>query len=95
MKLLMIHGRKEPDQVLDDWGEPGPILRGVIWVHVTYLTTYTVGFKDRMAMQKAKLITGWEIWDDLTLEMRFKGDLLSIHGAEHHVKYFGDWEIQA
>lgn len=34
--LHLFHGRSEPDQSLDDWGEDGPILGPFEFAHVTY-----------------------------------------------------------
>lgn len=36
--LELLHGRKSPREQLDDWGEDGPILGPLRWVHTTYAT---------------------------------------------------------
>lgn len=34
--LHLFHGREEPDQSLEDWGEQGPVLGPFEFAHVTY-----------------------------------------------------------
>jgi hypothetical protein len=34
--LHLFHGRKSPDEQLDDWGEDGPVLGPLKYVHTTY-----------------------------------------------------------
>lgn len=36
MYIEMFHGRKDPDQRMDDWGELGPIFGPFSYVHITY-----------------------------------------------------------
>lgn len=41
--LRLYHGRKHPNQSLDDWGAMGPLLGPFAWFHGTYLSNFTVG----------------------------------------------------
>lgn len=34
--LELFHGRNNPNQNLDDWGEEGPVFGPLNWVHTTY-----------------------------------------------------------
>lgn len=36
--LGLFHGRKTPDEQLDGWGENGPVIGPLAYVHTTYLT---------------------------------------------------------
>lgn len=44
--LKLFHGRKDPSDNLEDWGENGPLIGPFSWFHGTYLTTFTFGDKD-------------------------------------------------
>lgn len=44
--LQLLHGREDPDQDMDDWGESGPALGPFKWAHFTYLTFTTLGWED-------------------------------------------------
>lgn len=88
-QLYLFHGRTHPEENLDDWGFEGPTLKGVLYVHVTYMQTLTVGFNNKENFQKALTETGWRVWDDLTLEMSIVDDLVQTEDG-----YFGDWELQ-
>jgi hypothetical protein len=37
--IRLFHGRKAIDEELNDWGEDGPVLGPLKWVHTTYATT--------------------------------------------------------
>lgn len=88
MKLQLIHGRKTPDEQLNDWGFNGTPITGIEYIHHTYNTTVTVGFKSLEDCQKAKFITGWQNWASCVLEMDFHEDMVqSTEG------YFGDYEL--
>ncbi len=34
--VVLFHGRNSPDEQLNDWGEPGPILGPLQYFHTTY-----------------------------------------------------------
>ena len=61
--LRLFHGRNEPNQQLEDWGEDGPIFGPLQWFHVTYNSHY------RFALEGNE--TG-----DTDGEFRFYRDLL-------------------
>jgi hypothetical protein len=89
-QMVIFHGRKTPDEDLDDWGFEGPTLDGILWIHFTYMATFNVRFKDLESFNHAKEVTGWPSWDELTLSMTFEGDLLKTKDG-----YFGDFELQS
>jgi hypothetical protein len=43
--LELFHGRKSPDEQLEDWGDQGPIFL-LHWVHLTYFGNLVVGLPD-------------------------------------------------
>lgn len=88
MYLKLIHGRKSPEEQLDNWGFEGPVIGPIKYVHATYFSTFTVGFYDAAAMEEARKLTGWGAWDELTLEMKVVADLVKAGDG-----YFGDWEL--
>lgn len=86
MRLFLYHGRDTPDEELQDWGFDGPELFGISFYIVTYFTHIRFGFKDRESFERAKELTGWEVWDDLQLLMKTHNDLVEANG-----KFYGDW----
>lgn len=46
MYLMLYHGRKHPDEEMEDWGFDGPILGPLKYGHITYRTTLQLGFVD-------------------------------------------------
>jgi hypothetical protein len=47
MYLELFHGRETPDQQLDDWGKPGPVIGPLEYVHITYGSDIKFGFNDK------------------------------------------------
>lgn len=94
MRILLIHGRYDVDQEMDDWGFRGPHIEGIVALHATYLTTFAVWFLDKEAAEKARAMTGWKEWDENALEMRFNKDLLVAKDIDGQTAYYGDWELQ-
>lgn len=88
MKLILIHGRKTPDEELTDWGFVGPVLKDIKYVHGTYLTHIMVGFNSVQAARKAQKITGWESFDQTVLEVQLHDDLIKTRDG-----FFGDFEL--
>lgn len=88
-RLILIHGRKDPDEEMNDWGFNGPILEGVEYLVVTYNTHYRLGFVDEAACRAAMEATGWEEWDENQLLIQFHDDMVKTKDG-----YFGDWEVQ-
>ena len=46
LSIKLYHGRKSPDENLNDWGTDGPLLR-IGGFHVTYLSTFRVMLEDK------------------------------------------------
>ena len=46
LSIKLYHGRKSPDENLNDWGTDGPRLR-IGGFHVTYLSTFRVMLEDK------------------------------------------------
>ena len=67
MKIRLYHGRKNPEQEMDDWGFDGSILNGVDGIVWTYGMA-RVFFVNDSALEKARELTGWEKIGD-SLEM--------------------------
>lgn len=41
--VILFHGRKTPDEQLEDWGEDGPVLGPFSWAHQTYCWDLKLG----------------------------------------------------
>ena len=41
--IELFHGRANPDQDMDDWGEPGPVFGPFRFVHTTYASHIKLG----------------------------------------------------
>lgn len=97
LRLLLIHGRFDPDEQLEEWGFNGPDIEGIEALHSTYETHRVVRFKDRAAAQRAHALTAWEWWDENALLMQFHDDMLKTTciSADGPAMYFGDFELQA
>jgi len=96
LRLLLIHGRHDPDEQLDGWGFSGPDIDGVEALHVTYQQTFVLHFEDRASAAKAQALTGWREWDDQALEMSFHDDMLKVCpiASDGPIAYYGDYELQ-
>lgn len=77
--LQLLHGRKKPDEELEDWGFNGPLIGPLQFCHTTYNTTVNLGFENGES-------TGPMMGRD---GFGFIDDLLYFDGS-----YYGDWEIQ-
>lgn len=98
MKLDIYHGRKNPEEDLDDWGFHGPTLSGVKAVLVTYVSTFRVIFETPSYAAAAKAMTGWDYFDGeggTELEMRFHEDLIHVSSGHPWDGYFGDWSLES
>ena len=93
MKFLLLHGRDDPAQDMENWGYNGPELEGVKYVHSVY-GNLTIGFKSRMEAQTAHELTGWPYFDEAVLEITFFEDLVLCRKPDGTSQYFGDWELQ-
>lgn len=89
MRLWLTHGRDDPEQEMDGWGYNGPELNGVESVQQMYGETTTVRFVSAAARDEALSITGWEIWDDTTLEVRDGNGLIETRQRGQPRQFFG------
>jgi hypothetical protein len=87
MQLHLFHGRKTPDEYLQDWGFDGPTIAEIICLTGTYGEMY-VHFENEQHLYLAQKQTGWDLFGDFTLVVRFREDLLHTSDG-----YFGDWEL--
>ena len=96
LRLLLIHGRFDPAEQMDEWGFNGPDIEGIEALHVVYQTTYVLHFKDAASAQRAQGLTGWREWDVDALEMSFHDDMLKAQPimCDGPVAYYGDYELQ-
>ena len=96
MRLLLIHGRFDPDEQMEDWGFAGPDIEGVEALHVVYKQTFVLHFENAEAAAKAHALTGWPYFDADALELQFHDDMLTATCicADGPVMYFGDYELQ-
>ncbi len=95
MKLILMHGRTDPDREMQDWGFHGPTLTDVTYVHSVY-GNLTVGFKSKSVTENAGKRTGWPDFDEHVLEIRRHEDLIMTVGDDARLDqplYFGDWEL--
>ena len=44
--LRLFHGRNDPDQNMEDWGEDGPVFGPLEFVHTTYSFHLKLGLSD-------------------------------------------------
>ena len=93
MRFILLHGRDNPDQNMDDWGYNGPVLEGVKYLHSVY-GNLTIGFRSRKEARTAHKLTGWPYFDEAVLEITFFEDLVLCRNKNRKSQYYGDWEIQ-
>jgi len=93
MKFILLHGRDDPEQQMDDWGYNGPVLNKVKYVHSVY-GNLMIGFHSAEAAKAAHELTGWTFFDDAVLEIAFFEDLVLCRNAKGGAQYYGDWELQ-
>ena len=82
MYLSLLHGRKDPEQDMDNWGEDGPMFGPLAWCHITYLSSIglcALGDDDGTGPMLSM--------DD---PMHFAYDMLYYDGV-----YYGDFELVA
>jgi len=41
--IHLYHGRKDPEEKLNDWGKDGPVIGPFDWFHGTYFSTFNFG----------------------------------------------------
>ena len=93
MELRLYHGRKDPDQAMEENGFWYPVIPGVAHIIVTYLNTWRVEFESEQLKELVQKATGWEHWGDLVLSINVYEDMLQALNSEGEVCYFGDWQI--
>jgi len=85
MALLFLHGRTDPDENLDDWGEDGPTLF-CDWVHMTYLSSVNIGW----GSEEAGPMDGSGKEDAIY----FHKDLIAVR-EKGKTMYYGDFEVMS
>ncbi len=50
--LRLYHGRKSPDEEMQQWGPDGPTFGPLKYVHAAYLSTMQIGFLDGKSWEK-------------------------------------------
>lgn len=80
--LKLFHGRTPCNMEMNDWGEDGPWIGPIEWIHFTYQTSFRIGF-----------LNDKEYWsgsaDSLPPSpLYFYKDCIYYNGI-----HYGDWEI--
>ena len=79
--IKLFHGRRDPAQEMDDWGERGPILGPFRWVHTTYGRDIHIGgecppwdsvgdlhVRDGMVHYDGIWYGDWSVFDETVLD---------------------------
>lgn len=90
MKLTLTHGRDDPNEDMDDWGYEGPTIFCVKSVQQMYAHRFIVTFQNDSSRDEAQRLTGWPKWEETSLEMLRRDDLIEVCEAGKPAKYFGD-----
>lgn len=80
--LGLFHGRKTPDENMDDWGFEGPLVGPLKYLQVTYMGTMRLHFENPKDAQLFGL-------DPASPFLFLTEDLIKIGEA-----YYGDWTAQ-
>lgn len=91
--LGLFHGRKKPDEELDDWGFNGPVIGPLEFVHTTYASEVKIEFKtmadfERYFPEEAKRRREGGLFGDPSAQLSIHEDMLVFEG-----EYFGDWTV--
>lgn len=82
----LFHGRRHPQQVLQDWGSDGPMVP-VLAYHTTYNCSLRLRFANLALAREFALRSGLDEADvDEWIELRLDGGLLHFGDT-----YYGDW----
>ncbi len=81
--LKLFHGRKHPDEELDDWGEDGPVFGPLPFVHTTYGNHIKMGYG-----HNPESATRLPDYEAVFCELHVIGDLLYYDGM-----WYGDWAV--
>lgn len=90
MDLILLHGRETSDQEMDDLGFVGPTLHGVHSLQQRYRATTTVKFLNGACADTARLLTGWQVWDENVLEVAWRNELVEICDEAGRMRFYGD-----
>lgn len=95
MYLDLFHGRADPDQDMEDWGEQGPIIGPLEYGHTTYSSTLRIRFNDvnDHDLFFMREVTGYnvatgEVFFEDEAWLEIKGDMVFYEGM-----YYGDWSF--
>ena len=80
IKLHLFHGRENPDEKMDDWGEDGPTLY-CQWIHIVYMSEIELGIEGDADHGLTR--------DD---GLYFHNGMIAVKQGEK-IMYYGDWEI--
>jgi len=81
--LHLFHGRDNPEQNMENWGDDGPIIGPLKYVHETYFSDLKVEFINYEDATKF----GFE-QPGVEQHFRLKEDMI-----EHNGKFYGDWSV--
>lgn len=84
MNLELWNKRTRDSEYIED--SSSIFIENVECTAVTYFSLTRVMFTSTEAMNAAKEITGWDEWDEVTLELRRHDDLVKVGGS-----YYADW----
>lgn len=90
MELRLAHGRSHPHDEVNDSEYPALTLFDVESVEQMYEDTITVRFTSNKARDTAFELTGWHIWDEITLEIIRRAELIETHPPNGPSRYFGN-----
>jgi len=95
MYLNLFHGRADPKQDMDDWGEGGPTIGPLQFGHTTYASEIKLNFKevedhDRYFIRE---VSSWnyrsgDIQFRTEAELEIAEDMVFYDGM-----YYGDWSF--
>lgn len=87
MYLYLFHGRKSPDEEMNDFGETGPTFGPLVNVHVTYMSSIAISYGEDglLHMHGACMGVDGVIRRD---PMFIVDDLIYYDGM-----YYGDWSV--
>lgn len=82
--LELLHGRKRPSELLEDWGTDGPIFGPYPFIHTTYAATIRMGDLDMLVIIKDLVYYNGIYYGDWTVTASLPDDE-SIRAR--HVQY--------
>ena len=93
--LRLWHGRVDPDQEMDDWGDDGPIIGPLEYGHMTYASEIKLGFEDvedhdRFFIREVSSysIHSAEVRFTTETMLNISNDMVFYEGV-----YYGDWSF--